>query len=163
MVCIDDLIETNKYLDRNIKFRLAFREYGTCLGCYCQSQQTTDKERAVDLKTWADTIITAWDPYIELSISEDLTPEDLRPITRVMYAAALTPGGMMLPCPSKQMRHAQVVANILPTQLFARDTYARNRLSLKTSALGCRTGQNWHRETEIESLALIEMHCGCVG
>ncbi|KAJ5690954.1 hypothetical protein N7488_011689 [Penicillium malachiteum] len=91
-----DIFEINRYLDRNIKFRLAFREYGTCLGCYCQSQQTTDKERAVDLKTWADAIITAWDPYMELSISQDLTPEDLRPINRVMYATALTPGGMAL-------------------------------------------------------------------
>lgn len=30
---------------------------------------------------------------MELSINEGLTPEDLRPITRVMYATALMPGG----------------------------------------------------------------------
>lgn len=47
----------------------------------------------MDFKTWADGIIAAWDPYMGLSMSEGLTPQDLRPITRVMYASALTPGG----------------------------------------------------------------------
>jgi hypothetical protein len=80
-------------LERNIKFRLAFREFGTCMGIECQAEQANEKERAVDLKTISAAIIAAWDPYMELSISNDLTPEDLRPITRVMYAAALIPGG----------------------------------------------------------------------
>ncbi|RJE18246.1 hypothetical protein PHISCL_09420 [Aspergillus sclerotialis] len=87
-----DLFEINRYLERNIKFRLAFREFGTALGIQCQSEQSTEKESAVDLKTYADSIITAWDPYMELSISSGLTPDDLRPITRVMYATALIPG-----------------------------------------------------------------------
>ncbi|KAJ5678965.1 hypothetical protein N7462_007209 [Penicillium macrosclerotiorum] len=87
-----NLFEINQYLERNIKFRLAFREFGTCLGLQCQSEQTTEKDRAIDLKTWSDAIVAAWDPYMELSISEGLTPEDLRPITRVMYASALIPG-----------------------------------------------------------------------
>ncbi|KAJ5157314.1 uncharacterized protein N7482_008414 [Penicillium canariense] len=94
-----DLFEINRYLERNINHRLAFREFGTCLGLQCQAQQTTEKERAVDLKTWSDTIVAAWDPYMELSISEGLTPEDLRPITRVMYASALIPGGKWSPKP----------------------------------------------------------------
>ncbi|KAJ5654338.1 hypothetical protein N7490_001341 [Penicillium lividum] len=94
-----NLFEIDQYLTRNIKFRLAFREFGTCMGCSCQAQQTTDKERAAELKTWADTIISAWDPYMELSISDNLTPEDLRPITRVMYASALNPGGYLGPEP----------------------------------------------------------------
>ncbi|KAJ5084546.1 hypothetical protein NUU61_009125 [Penicillium alfredii] len=89
---IYNLFEINRYLDRNIKFRLAFREFGTCMGVQCQSEQTTEKDQAVDLKTYSDAIIAAWDPYMELSISEGLTPEDLRPITRVMYASALIPG-----------------------------------------------------------------------
>lgn len=88
-----DLFEINRYLERNIKFRLAFREFGTCLGVQCQSEQATEKESAVNLKVYADSIITAWDPYMELSISTGLTPDDLRPITRVMYASALIPGG----------------------------------------------------------------------
>lgn len=93
----DNLFEIDQYLTRNIKFRLAFREFGTSLGLQCQAEQTTEKERAVDLKNWADSIIAAWDPYMELSISEDLTPEDMRPITRVMYSSALIPGGELVP------------------------------------------------------------------
>ncbi|KAJ5625679.1 hypothetical protein N7510_001988 [Penicillium lagena] len=94
----DNLFEINRYLERNIKFRLAFREFGTCMGIQCQSLQTTEKDRAVDLKVYADAIIAAWDPYMELSISAGLTPEDLRPITRVMYASALIPGGESNQC-----------------------------------------------------------------
>ncbi|KAJ5803271.1 uncharacterized protein N7503_005721 [Penicillium pulvis] len=92
-----NLFEIDRYLARNIKYRLAFREFGTCMGSQCQSQQTTDKERAVDLKTWSDAIIAAWDPYMELSIHDEYTPQDLRPITRVMYASALNAGGMIFP------------------------------------------------------------------
>jgi hypothetical protein len=90
----DNLFEINQYLERNIKFRLAFREFGTCMGIQCQSE-VKGKERAVDLKCYSDAIIAAWDPYMQLSISDDLTPEDLRPITRVMYASALIPGGKL--------------------------------------------------------------------
>lgn len=89
---IYDLFEINRYLERNIKFRLAFREFGTCLGIECQAESG----QASDQKVYADSIITAWDPYMELSISEGLTPDDLRPITRVMYASALIPGGKSL-------------------------------------------------------------------
>ena len=63
------------------------------MGIQCQALQTTEKDRAVDLKVYADAIIAAWDPYMNLSISDGQTPEDLRPITRVMYASALIPGG----------------------------------------------------------------------
>ncbi|CEJ54316.1 hypothetical protein PMG11_00634 [Penicillium brasilianum] len=87
-----DMFEINRYLERSIKFRLAFREFGTCLGLQCESEQTGEKERAVDFKSWADAIIVAWDPYMELSTSTGLTPADLRPITRVMFASALIPG-----------------------------------------------------------------------
>ncbi|RMJ21529.1 hypothetical protein PHISP_07598, partial [Aspergillus sp. HF37] len=79
-----DLFEINRYLERNIKYRLAFREFGTCLGALCQDSE--------DLKVYADAIVTAWDPYMELSISAGMDPDDLRPITRVMYASALIPG-----------------------------------------------------------------------
>lgn len=90
----DDLIEINRYLDHNIKYRLAFREFGTCLGVQCQSEQTSEKERAVDLKSFADAIITSWDPYMELTLgAPEMAADDLRPITRVMYASALIPGG----------------------------------------------------------------------
>lgn len=90
---VDDLFEINRYLERNVKYRLAFREFGTALGAQCQSHQSTEKDRAVDLKNYADAIITAWDPYMELTLGSDLMHDDLRPITRVMYATALVPGG----------------------------------------------------------------------
>lgn len=93
---VDDLFEINRYLERSVKYRLAFREFGTCLGAQCQAEQSTEKDRAVDFKNYADAIITAWDPYMELTLSSDLTHDDLRPITRVMYATALIPGGEYL-------------------------------------------------------------------
>jgi hypothetical protein len=89
----DNLFEIDRYLERNIKFRLAFREFGTCMGAQCQSEHMTEKEGSVDLKNWSDSIITAWDPYVDLTISQGLTPGDLKPITHVMYASALIPGG----------------------------------------------------------------------
>lgn len=63
------------------------------MGIQCQSEISVEKDRSVDLKCYSDAIVAAWDPYMELAISDDLTPEDLRPITRVMYASALIPGG----------------------------------------------------------------------
>ncbi|KAJ5789482.1 uncharacterized protein N7518_006493 [Penicillium psychrosexuale] len=90
---LDNLFEINQYLERNIRFRLAFREFGTCIGIQCQPRVNAKKECSGDLKCYSDAIIAAWDPYMKLSITDDLTPEDLRPITRVMYAAALIPGG----------------------------------------------------------------------
>lgn len=89
----DDLFEINQYLMRNIKFRLAFREFGTSMGAQCQSEHMTEKEGSIDLKSWADSIIAAWDPYMELTIAKGLTPDSLKPITHVMYASALIPGG----------------------------------------------------------------------
>ncbi|PTU20488.1 hypothetical protein P175DRAFT_0531825 [Aspergillus ochraceoroseus IBT 24754] len=89
---IYDLFEINRYLDRNIKYRLAFREFGTCMGIRCMSGQDSEMERSVDLKVYSDRILAAWGPYMDLALRTDVTPEDLRPITRVMYAAAMIPG-----------------------------------------------------------------------
>ncbi|KAH8692817.1 hypothetical protein BGW36DRAFT_301782 [Talaromyces proteolyticus] len=92
---IYELFEIDRYLSRNIKYRLAFREFGTSLGVRCHSERSPDKERAVDLKSYADAILASWEPYMEVSLSPEkaeLTPEDLRPITRVMYSSALIPG-----------------------------------------------------------------------
>jgi hypothetical protein len=92
----DELFEVDRYLSRNIKYRLAFREFGTSLGIKCHSEKSSDKERAIDLKSYSDAVLSAWEPYMEISLSPretSLTPEDLRPITRVMYSSALIPGG----------------------------------------------------------------------
>lgn len=90
MCNIDDVFEVDRYFERSIKSRLAFREFGTCLGLQCISEQSSEKERVVDLKAHADSILDFWEPYMEQSLE---TPEDLRPITKVMYASALLPGG----------------------------------------------------------------------
>jgi len=121
----DDLFEIDQYLIRNIKFRLAFREFGTSLGLQCQAEQTTMKDRAVDFKNWADSIIATWDPYMELSISEDMTPEDIRPITRVMYASALIPGGKLFTIViSVQAGAIWTLTGVI--QLSVQDTWVRS-------------------------------------
>ncbi|KAL2871150.1 uncharacterized protein BJX67DRAFT_377752 [Aspergillus lucknowensis] len=89
---IYDLIEIDRYLERSTKYRLAFREFGTALGVRCMAEQETEKERAVDLRAYGDRILAAWEPYMEGSLAGGATPQDLRPITRAMYAAAIIPG-----------------------------------------------------------------------
>ncbi|KAL4747271.1 hypothetical protein BDW72DRAFT_209718 [Aspergillus terricola var. indicus] len=94
---IYELLEIRRYLDRSMKYRLAFREFGTALGLRCMAEQEVEKERAVDLRAYSEQILKVWRPVMEASLSEDATPEDLRPITRIMYAAALVPGGKHFP------------------------------------------------------------------
>lgn len=92
----DELFEIDRYLARNIRYRLAFREFGTCMGIGCYMDKTMDNKRVVDLKSYADSILESWEPYMEMSFSKEEKPldvNDLRPITRVMYASALIPGG----------------------------------------------------------------------
>ncbi|KAL3478563.1 hypothetical protein BJX99DRAFT_256459 [Aspergillus californicus] len=86
---IYDVFETDQYLARSIKHRLAFREFGTAMGVRCISEQDDEKERSVDLKGYADRILAAWEPYME---GAGVTPQELKPITRAMYAAAMIPG-----------------------------------------------------------------------
>lgn len=89
---IYDLFEIDRYLERSTKYRLAFREFGTALGERCMAEQESEKDRSVDLRFYADRIVEAWSPYMEASMDGHATPADLKPITRVMYAAALIPG-----------------------------------------------------------------------
>ena len=66
-----------------MSYRLAFREFGTCLGIRCQ-------ERGEKWSRRAEMILSAWQ-------KKDLinsTPERLQPITLVMFATALLPGGI---------------------------------------------------------------------
>ncbi|KAI0377077.1 hypothetical protein F5Y04DRAFT_264992 [Hypomontagnella monticulosa] len=64
-------------------YRLAFREFGACLGIKCYvndpSQSLRDDTNRV-LEAWEGKLLSAAD-------------EDLRPINLTMYAAALIPGG----------------------------------------------------------------------
>ena len=68
-------------LDRSLQHRLAFREFGTCLGlgCYGGDGYLTARSKAV---------VKFWEEYME-----EVMAGDLRPISLVMYAAALIPGG----------------------------------------------------------------------
>lgn len=79
------------FFDRDIERRLAFREFGTALGIQCQCA-AGDEEWAER----ADRITTMWRDagLLEGSWSSRAnTDHDLAPITFVMYAAALIPGG----------------------------------------------------------------------
>ena len=71
------------YFDSSMSYRLAFREFGTCLGIRCQ-------ERGEEWRHRAEKILSAWQ-------KKDLmnsTPEQLQAITMVMFATALLPGGI---------------------------------------------------------------------
>lgn len=61
--------------------RLAFREFGTCLGLECWGGM--DEE----LRAMVEEVKRFWEAKMEVH-----TEEDLRPISWVMYAAALVPG-----------------------------------------------------------------------
>jgi hypothetical protein len=67
-------------LGREASHRLAFREFGACLGINCYGGDAS-------LQSKVDDLIKFWERYIESS-----TEEDLRPISLVMYAAALNSG-----------------------------------------------------------------------
>ena len=64
--------------------RLAFREFGTCMGLKCYGM---DRE----LETGVEAVLKFWEKYLD-----DSTDENLRPISLVMFAAALIPGGEYL-------------------------------------------------------------------
>ena len=73
------------YLDVPIGQRLAFREFGTCLGIGVHPTS--------DLSLVAEQIITAWEEAGRVPIPvKNIELESLEPIDLVMYAAALCPG-----------------------------------------------------------------------
>ncbi|KAK3368186.1 hypothetical protein B0H63DRAFT_514862 [Podospora didyma] len=71
---------------RDFSRRLSFREFGVCLGlqCFGIDEELTARVAAV---------IDFWQSYIN-----DSAEEDLRPISLVMYAAALVPGAFRDGC-----------------------------------------------------------------
>jgi hypothetical protein len=75
------LKEKGGILDRKPQHRLAFREFGTCLGIGCYGSDEYLASRAA-------AVVKLWEEYME-----EVTADDLRPISLVMYAAALIPGG----------------------------------------------------------------------
>ncbi|KAK2780820.1 hypothetical protein FQN53_000945 [Emmonsiellopsis sp. PD_33] len=85
---LGDLFDERHFLETDLEFRLAFREFGTCLGIRCLLSGTKPNDEIRALETRSQEIIDQWEKYI----STALTPDDLKPITRVMYSTALIPG-----------------------------------------------------------------------
>lgn len=81
----DELFSDNDHFSKHTPYRLAFREFGTCMGMGCWANRNSL------LAGWKAEILSSWENVLKTE-----TPEDLRPITQVMYAAALIPGGMLL-------------------------------------------------------------------
>ncbi|KAI1082643.1 hypothetical protein F5B20DRAFT_532073 [Whalleya microplaca] len=67
--------------------RLAFREFGACLGIKCYFGDGEGDEESRDLLEGVDAILGVWEHKLEEGYDVDL-----RPINLVMYAAALIPG-----------------------------------------------------------------------
>lgn len=77
--------------------RLAFREFGTCVGVQCYGANE-------GLAAEVDGVVDFWQKYLQES-----TDEDLRPISLVMYAAALIPGGTLWSTSPFSSSHAWVL------------------------------------------------------
>ncbi|RFU79262.1 hypothetical protein TARUN_2974 [Trichoderma arundinaceum] len=74
--------EHSAIMQRSASRRLAFREFGTCIGVACL-------DVGDHLESRVEALLEFWDKHIDHKDAED----DLRPISRVMYAAALVVGG----------------------------------------------------------------------
>ncbi|KAI1877997.1 uncharacterized protein JN550_000179 [Neoarthrinium moseri] len=70
-------------LGRRMSYRLAFREFGACLGVKCYEDKQLIQGTHALLGSWEE-------------VMYETTPEDLFAITLVMYAAALIPGAFYL-------------------------------------------------------------------
>jgi hypothetical protein len=74
--------EKSAIMLRSASQRLAFREFGTCVGVACWDVSDYFQSRVEDL-------VKFWDKHLDSKDTED----DLKPISRVMYATALVAGG----------------------------------------------------------------------
>lgn len=104
---IGDLLD-DSYFETDLRFRLAFREFGTCLGIGCLSSI----ESNTDLTVSAQRLLSQWEEYLST-----LTPDDLRPITMVMYSTALIPGGKF-----SLIVHLPLISYFLDLRTHAHDT-----------------------------------------
>lgn len=78
----DSLYEDENYFEGTKTYRLAFREFGTCLGIRCHDGGKEWMDRY-------DRIMSTWEK-VDLMKA---TPKQLQAITMVMFASALIPGG----------------------------------------------------------------------
>ncbi|EER45063.1 conserved hypothetical protein [Histoplasma capsulatum var. duboisii H88] len=80
------LFEEDHFLETDLQFRIAYREFGICFGIACLTCREASNDEGLNNRS--QEIVTQWQKYI----SSPLTPEDLKPITKVMYSTALIPG-----------------------------------------------------------------------
>jgi hypothetical protein len=72
-------------MHRSASHRLAFREFGTCVGVGCWDINDY-------LETRVAALVRFWDKHLDSKDTED----ELKPISRVMYATALNAGGELI-------------------------------------------------------------------
>ncbi|KAH9899170.1 hypothetical protein C8Q73DRAFT_678795 [Cubamyces lactineus] len=100
--CLRALCEEEEYFDAPTRYRLAFREFGTCLGVRCLATKSTSQSSGTAAveggespekaywEAFVERVLGTWAPSVD--VDPPLVPEKLQPITLVMYAAALIPG-----------------------------------------------------------------------
>ncbi|EKM55624.1 uncharacterized protein PHACADRAFT_195663 [Phanerochaete carnosa HHB-10118-sp] len=89
-----ELTFVNRYFEYPLERRLAFREFGTCLGIKCASILSESQEENEDLVGLAENILDQWEGSEtgDEKLNGVIKKQVLRPITKVMYATALVPG-----------------------------------------------------------------------
>lgn len=99
---IDELAAMEHYFDHPVDQRLAFREYGTCMGVGCTSDSQIIQTKNLDalrsriIAQWAGVGSHVVNPLSSASVRKSIQRQGLKPITMVMYAAAILPGGECL-------------------------------------------------------------------
>lgn len=91
----------DRYFEHPVNRRLAFREFGTCMGVGCVADVPLVRER--NLLSLTAQIIKQWeiagigqrasDVHLAAAVRKEVHRQGLKPITMVMYAAAILPGG----------------------------------------------------------------------
>jgi len=85
--CLRILKDEELYFEEPPAYRLAFREFGTCLGIRCYEVEE-------EWETFARKLALQWEVIgiVPKPIKKVLVKEELEPITLVMYCSALFPG-----------------------------------------------------------------------
>lgn len=87
----------NRYFENPLELRLAFREFGTCVGIKCSLLLSHSEDDKI-LDGLASDILDEWEQTMVESTGDGtfgkaMQNQGLRPITKVMYTSALIPGG----------------------------------------------------------------------
>ena len=98
---VDELAVEDRYFEHPVNHRLAFREFGTCMGVGCVADVEVIQDRR--LPSLRAQIIRQWenagvghqpvDVGLAAAVRKAVQRQGLKPITMVMYAAAVLPGG----------------------------------------------------------------------